>query len=215
MAKKKTDAANSIYAELSKAVDGVTPNDGEEENAFLVRLTEAVAALEDSVFSELSAPAQKWFNAAGEAINADTPEKIPALPGLPEIEAVADEVAEEETESPPEDTPSTEPKEKEVKAKTAPKSSAKKLVTVKKDTPAVKKAAPVATKKAPVGRVGVHADGAAITLIVKENPKREGSDSHKRFALYSKHKTVAAFLKAGGSRSDLRYDTEHKYIKIG
>ena len=54
-----------------------------------------------------------------------------------------------------------------------------------------------------------------ITLLVKENPKRAGSDSHKRYELYKKHHTVADFLKAGGQRSDLGWDEKHKFIKIG
>lgn len=53
-----------------------------------------------------------------------------------------------------------------------------------------------------------------IELLVKENPKREGSSAYKKFALYGKNKTVGAFLKAGGTRSALRYDTEHDYIKV-
>lgn len=57
------------------------------------------------------------------------------------------------------------------------------------------------------------ADG-TITLLVKTNPKREGSKAHKRYELYKKHKSVAAYLEAGGKRSSLRYDERHKYIKL-
>lgn len=53
-----------------------------------------------------------------------------------------------------------------------------------------------------------------IALLVKENPKRKGSASHKRFALYRNGMTTDAFLKAGGTRSDLRWDTAHKFIAI-
>ena len=69
-------------------------------------------------------------------------------------------------------------------------------------------------KTAPVKHTQPHPADAKITLLAKENPKRAGSAAHKRFALYSKHTTVAAFLKAGGTRADLRWDAEHKFINI-
>ena len=70
-----------------------------------------------------------------------------------------------------------------------------------------------ASKKAVPAKVA--SNGAQkITLLVKDNPKRAGSDSHKRFALYTKNKTVEAFLKAGGTQADLGWDTKHKFIKV-
>lgn len=53
-----------------------------------------------------------------------------------------------------------------------------------------------------------------ITLLSKENPKRKGSNAYKKFELYKKHKTVKAYLEAGGKRSALRYDVKHGYIKL-
>ena len=67
-----------------------------------------------------------------------------------------------------------------------------------------------AVKKTTVAAI----DTRKITLLVKENPKRAGSDSHKRFSLYSKVKTVADFLKAGGTSSDISWDADHKFIKV-
>ena len=55
---------------------------------------------------------------------------------------------------------------------------------------------------------------ARIKLLVKENPKREGSSSYKRFALYGKSATVADFLKAGGTRADLAWDEKRKFIQV-
>lgn len=52
-----------------------------------------------------------------------------------------------------------------------------------------------------------------ITLLEKTNPKRAGSKAHKRYELYKKHKTIAAYLEAGGKRSTLRYDEKHGFIK--
>ena len=68
-------------------------------------------------------------------------------------------------------------------------------------------------KKERAARGSAIADG-KITLLVKENPKREGSSAHKRYELYRKHKDIASYLKAGGKRSSLRYDEKHEYIKL-
>jgi hypothetical protein len=53
-----------------------------------------------------------------------------------------------------------------------------------------------------------------IKLLVKENPKRPGTASHKRFQLYRPGQTVAEFLAAGGTRADLRWDQKHKFIEL-
>ncbi len=71
-----------------------------------------------------------------------------------------------------------------------------------------------AVKDAALSSRGAFSPEQRIELLTKENPKREGSSAHKKFALYGKNKTVGAFLKAGGTRSALRYDTEHDYIKV-
>lgn len=52
-----------------------------------------------------------------------------------------------------------------------------------------------------------------ITLLEKTNPKRKGSKAYKRYELYTKHKTIAKYLDAGGKRSSLRYDEKHGFIK--
>lgn len=58
------------------------------------------------------------------------------------------------------------------------------------------------------------ADDKKIRVLVKENPKRKGTAGAKRFALYRSGMTVAAALKAGVTRADLNWDTEHKFIEI-
>lgn len=68
--------------------------------------------------------------------------------------------------------------------------------------------------KAPAEKKEAAEDTRKITLITKENPKREGSAAYDRFALYSKHKTVASFFEAGGSSADLRYDEKAGHIKV-
>lgn len=46
------------------------------------------------------------------------------------------------------------------------------------------------------------------------NPKREGSKSAERFALYRSNMTVQQALDAGVSRSDILYDAQHNYISV-
>ena len=100
--------------------------------------------------------------------------------------------------------------EKTTAVKSTPKATTPKATTPKAATP--KAATPKAEKK---GRVGKYAPTDKITLLTKENPKREGSEAHKRFALYAKHNTVESFLKAGGTSPDLNFDAKHGHIKIG
>lgn len=57
-------------------------------------------------------------------------------------------------------------------------------------------------------------DNRKITLVTKENPKREGSASHARFELYRKAKTVQAFIDAGGTSGDIRYDEKAGHITV-
>ena len=55
---------------------------------------------------------------------------------------------------------------------------------------------------------------AKIKLLVKDNPKREGSASYNRFELYKSSKTVSEFIAAGGTRADLAWDAARGYIAI-
>ena len=54
-----------------------------------------------------------------------------------------------------------------------------------------------------------------ITFNVKSNPKREGSKSHQRFSKYMGSKTVGEYLENGGTKGDLKYDSEKEFITIG
>ena len=56
--------------------------------------------------------------------------------------------------------------------------------------------------------------GKKIKLLVKDNPKRAGTDSHTRFGLYSTHKDVDAYLAAGGTTGDLHWDIGRNYIEV-
>ncbi len=54
-----------------------------------------------------------------------------------------------------------------------------------------------------------------ITFTRKDNPKREGSKAHARFAKYMKAKTVGEYFELGGTKGDLKYDSEKEFIQIG
>ena len=118
----------------------------------------------------------------------------------------------------------------------AAKPAADKKATVKKaDKPAKKAAAkpaaatfgsfmadqlgaavkPAAKKAAPAGgRAPTLADDSKITLLVKENPKREGCAAYERFNAYFTVKTVAQALAAGLTRKDLAWDIAHGHISV-
>lgn len=57
-------------------------------------------------------------------------------------------------------------------------------------------------------------DERVITLLVSENPKKEGSAARERFALYRSGMSVGDFLEAGGRRGDIRWDVRHKFIRL-
>lgn len=79
----------------------------------------------------------------------------------------------------------------------------------------VSAAKPAAKKEAPAGgRAPTLADEAKITLLVKENPKREGCAAYERFNAYFTVKTVAEALAAGLTRKDLAWDIAHGHISV-
>jgi len=107
---------------------------------------------------------------------------------------------------------------KETSEKAAPTEKVSKAVKPAKVEKAEK---PVKAKKAEKPAKAKKADKAEksedtrkITVLVKENPKREGTESHKRFGLYAKSKTVADFIKAGGTMADIKHDEGKSFIKV-
>lgn len=71
--------------------------------------------------------------------------------------------------------------------------------------------------KAPAGkRTMDHAK--KITLLVKENPRREGTTCFKKFAQYRNGMTVGEYLaageKLGTTMGSVRHDVEHGFISI-
>lgn len=64
------------------------------------------------------------------------------------------------------------------------------------------------------GRPAREADLDVIELLAAENPKRAGTKTWHRFALYRTGMTVAEFLAAGGRRVDLSWDAQRQFIRI-
>ena len=53
-----------------------------------------------------------------------------------------------------------------------------------------------------------------IVWEVQGNPKRSGFKAHARFEQYFGAETVAEYLDKGGTKGDLRYDWENKFLMI-
>ena len=70
------------------------------------------------------------------------------------------------------------------------------------------KAKPAKEAKAPRG------ESKKIKLLVKENPKRKGSNAYSIFELYSTCKTTDEFLANGGTASSMRYDEKAGFIEL-
>ena len=119
----------------------------------------------------------------------------------------------EHSENVNDDTTQTSKEEKPMakfakKAKTDEKPKAAKKAPAKKAAPKKKAPAKAAAEKETAN------DNRKIKVLVKENPKREGSASYDRFELYSDCKTVQDFKDAGGTSADLRHDEEKGFIEI-
>jgi hypothetical protein len=73
------------------------------------------------------------------------------------------------------------------------------------------------------GRPAAHAPTARIAVQTEANPKKAGTASHERFALYHTTDTVAEYIAAvvasgatrAKARADLRWDQARGYITIG
>lgn len=199
---KVAAVAAGVCAELLKASGEAAPAPGEEYAAFAQRLCVAVgdeSRVPTEKFNELSAAAQEWYDKAGDAINGGRLDAIPPLDGYPAMaapEGVVEAAVVEPEAGGDEGTSTQQGAEQMTKAKSSKKEGK-------------------ATKAGNSGgRKSRFAPTATIKVVVDENPKRVGTDSYKRFALYTKHHTVESFLKAGGRGADLSWDTAHKFVTI-
>lgn len=77
-----------------------------------------------------------------------------------------------------------------------------------------KAAAPPRTSRGPRRTVSVKRTDPRRIVWVGPNPKKQGSASYDRFALYREGMTVQEFLEAGGTTGDVKWDTERGFIKL-
>lgn len=99
----------------------------------------------------------------------------------------------------------------------APKADAKPAAKKGAAKPAAKAAAPAKTKVAAPEKAAKAESGGdirKITLLEKANPKREGTASFERYALYKTGMTVDAYVGAGGVKADIAYDEKKGFIKV-
>ena len=61
----------------------------------------------------------------------------------------------------------------------------------------------------------LYPEDAKLTLLVEENPKKQGSKSRERFEAYFKASTVGEALRGGITYQDIVYDIGHGFIKVG
>jgi len=90
-----------------------------------------------------------------------------------------------------------------------------KLAVAKAVTAPAKVAKPAAEEKDPrVSRIAGELEGKKLVILVAANPKREGSASHARFALYKNGMTYESALAAGVTNGDIHWDMAHEFIKF-
>lgn len=53
-----------------------------------------------------------------------------------------------------------------------------------------------------------------IVVVATENPKRKGTKSWTRFALYETGMTVGKYIELGGRTGDVNHDAELGYIAL-
>lgn len=64
------------------------------------------------------------------------------------------------------------------------------------------------------GRKGAFDESQKIKVLVKDNPKREGTASYDTFEALRKSKTVGDFFAAGGASHNLHWNIERGYIEV-
>jgi hypothetical protein len=65
----------------------------------------------------------------------------------------------------------------------------------------------------PIKRIRYNKDS-VITIVATSNPKRKGTLTYTRFALYKNGMTIADYVKAGGRTGDINYDIIAGYITV-
>lgn len=192
----------TIYEEL-KQVTKIDRKPAETEQSYLKRLYKKADELSEDEWKALTEKTQVWVNSAGEAWQAKKP--LPGLEGVASDAPAASSEVEATEEASEESAPSKPKKAAKKPTVNGSAGAAKPAKAAAKETKAPakkaegkpgKKAAAKKENGAKRGRPLVFAPDAKIKLLTKENPFREGSNSHKVFGMYKSGMTVAEFEKA-------------------
>jgi hypothetical protein len=198
MADKKSVAATLV---VTLALE---PKEGESAVNFAYRLAQAANEMADETWESLPTAAQKWVNAALEAV-----EKIEDTP-LPEGIEIVMSPKTEATDGNGAEEPAMANKASSGSKKAAAQASAKAKTGGGKKA-AVKGNGKGGTRPGPQGKF---ASGDKITKLVRENPYREGSKSHGVFKKYKNGMTVQSAIDAGITRAYLLWDVKKEHIAI-
>lgn len=82
-----------------------------------------------------------------------------------------------------------------------------------RDLPAVDRPRPAAAPRAKGAAVAKNDPRTIVS--VAPNPKKVGSASHARYALYEVGMTVSQFVAAGGTTADVKWDLSKGFIALG
>jgi hypothetical protein len=101
-------------------------------------------------------------------------------------------------------------------AKTAAKPAAKTAAKPAAKTAAKPAAKTVSKGNGAVGRPSGLDGTKTLKVLVEENPRREGSQGYDNWKIIKRYdgKTVEGYLAAGGGSNHLRWDLDHKNVKL-
>lgn len=207
----------AVLSEMTKG----EPNRKKFYAALIEFLEEGEPAKKTRAYERLSTKFQKQLEIQDMAIKKDTAKKTAAKktsgfgndkPVAPKGAVDRPKVPAKTEKKPFVPTTPKELEEMEKRNKTKAEESKAAKATAKEGG---KKSATAEKSESAGGRRSRVNGDAKITVLVKENPKREGSGAHERFALYKTGMTVAKALEAGVTAADIAYDSKHEYIKLG
>lgn len=145
------------------------------------------------------------------------PAKKPAQKPAQKTTAPAEKATKEKTVKTEDKKTAAKKATKTAPAKKVAKTAAKKLAKgASKTAPAAKKQSTKAAAADGVrrGRKSSFDEGQKIKVLVKDNPKREGTSAYDTFEQLKKSKTVGDFFANGGSSASLHWNIERGYIEI-
>ncbi len=227
---------------LSEILECVSPErkPKDTDKKYFLRIAKAIDGMSDDEFEAMPEAVRKWHESVIDA--AEASEDFP-IPSDEEIAADPKEGEEKPKKSKKdkkskkskkdkknkkdkkskkekeEDTdPEPEKEEPETKSekvdKKKPKKKDKEMAKAKKDKKPDKKADKKTDKKERGERQPALDPTARISLLVKKNPRREGTSVYENYAIYKTGMTVKKYLEKGGIAGCLRTDIKRGNIEL-